>query len=78
MIDNSLLITLTERRNMHTYGQKKNMKSELLFERNGMNITTLETGNCEHFKTINEAKRKSVLLQESNGGLGCGSMRVIR
>lgn len=35
-------------------------------------------GETEHCKSINAAKRKSTELQKANGGLGSGSVSVIR
>ncbi len=47
---------------------------EVLFERKGKAIKTIETGKKESFDSINKAKKKSHELQLKNGGLGNGSL----
>ena len=56
--------------------------ADLKFVRKGKTIETLaEAGreNSRHtFKSINEAKRESRRLQQANGGMGMGSLQVMR
>ena len=58
------------------YGSKATRK-EVMFTRSGKNITTLSTGDTEHFKTLNLAKKASKNLQLSNGGIGMGSLALV-
>lgn len=51
---------------------------ELRFERRGRVIHIFEGNKANHYRYINEAKRASRILQYRNGGLGCGSLRVIK
>lgn len=51
---------------------------EAKYERKGKTIKNIETGEVETFSSINKAKRRSRELQLSNGGLGCGSLIVIK
>lgn len=59
------------------------MKNETLYERKGHVIKNLKTGESKAYFTpkglnsINLAKKASRELQQSNGGLGCGSLRVV-
>lgn len=54
----------------------------LYFRKKNLIITAKEGkpagGEVEHCKSINAAKKKSVALQRANGGLGNGSVQVIR
>lgn len=55
----------------------------LFFRKKNLIITVKEPGVAaggavEHCKSINAAKRKSVELQKAHGGLGRGSVKVIR
>lgn len=58
------------------------IKVPLYFRKRNIIITAIDGeatgGAVEHLKSVNEAKRKSVLLQKANGGLGRGSVSVIR
>jgi hypothetical protein len=59
------------------------IKAPLFFRMKNLIITAAPDGKAvggavEHFKSVNEAKRKSVTLQKANGGLGQGSVQVIR
>ena len=54
------------------------------YERKGMTITTITTDDegkvtkkSEGFQFENEAKRASHKLQQSNGGLGMGVLKLI-
>ena len=49
------------------------------FIRNGKSIETITTDaegvenkSTEQFKSLNKARRQSRILQQANGGLGCG------
>lgn len=53
------------------------MKQELLYTRKGATIKNLIANTSETFKSKNKAKKESVKLQRSNGGLGCGSLKVL-
>jgi hypothetical protein len=55
----------------------------LFFRKKNLIITATEPGKAaggtvEHCRSINEAKRKSVTLQKSHGGLGSGVLQVIK
>ncbi len=54
------------------------MKQELLYERKNHVIMNLTTEKKEHFDSINLAKKQSAILQRSNGGLGMGSLVVVK
>jgi hypothetical protein len=49
-----------------------------LFTRNGKTIKDLTTTQSHAHLSINAAKRMSRVLQHANGGLGCGSMVVLK
>ncbi len=50
---------------------------EPLYARKGQNIITLATGAVEMFKTANQAKKASRLLQlDLDGALGRGTLRA--
>jgi len=48
------------------------------YERKGSRITNLDTGKVDQYGFINEAKRASRAIQNANGGLGRGSVKVVR
>jgi hypothetical protein len=54
----------------------------LYFRKKNLIITAKEGkpagGEVEHCKSVNAAKRKSADLQRANGGMGNGSVRVLR
>jgi hypothetical protein len=55
----------------------------LFFRKKNLIITALEPGKAaggtvEHCKSVNAAKRKSIALQKSHGGMGSGVLQVIR
>jgi len=47
------------------------------YERKGARITNTDTGKVDQYGFINEAKRASRAIQEDNGGLGRGSVKVV-
>lgn len=49
---------------------------EPTYIRKGKTILEVATGKVEDFKTIGEAKRRSLKLQLGNGGRGMGYVRV--
>lgn len=49
-----------------------------LWSRKARTITEVETGKRRLFDSINLAKKESVKLQKSEGGLGMGSMVVAK
>lgn len=60
---------------------------EPMYERKGGTLKNVSTGEIENFgftrgdlpcKGINRAKRRSREIQQSNGGMGMGAVRVIR
>lgn len=48
------------------------------FIRKGKTLISLIDGNVETFKSISQAKARSLELQKANGGRGCGYVRVER
>lgn len=51
---------------------------EPAYIRKGNKIRTVADGKVESFKSISEAKRRSLILQRANGGRGTGYVRVER
>ena len=50
----------------------------LKYERKDHSIKNVDTGEIEHFKSINAAKRESRKLQKAtDGAIGRGSLRVV-
>ena len=54
------------------------MKQELLYTRKGKTIHDIAANTSESFASKNKAKQASVKLQRANGGLGCGSLIVLK
>ena len=52
--------------------------AQFTYERRGKTITDIETGTAKTYKFFNEAKRASRAIQQSNGGLGCGALKVVQ
>lgn len=51
---------------------------QLKYERKNKTLFDLENRESRIFYSINQAKRESRKLQMANGGLGRGSLRVIK
>jgi hypothetical protein len=58
------------------YGSKAK-RVDTKFSRKGKNITILDTNTTSQYESINKAKKESRKLQESNGGLGMGSLTLL-
>jgi hypothetical protein len=54
------------------------MTQKTLFTRKGKTITDVTTGKTTGYKYVNEAKRASAQLQKANGGIGRGSLKLIK
>jgi len=55
---------------------KKGRKMKLIYTRRGKTLTNINTGKEQVFKFINEAKRESRAIQQANGGLGRGAIKI--
>lgn len=53
-------------------------KVQQTHERKGAKIKNLVDNTSETFPSIAKAKRASRAIQQANGGLGCGSLAVVR
>ena len=53
------------------------MQQETLYSRKGKTIKDIANNTSKTYPSINLAKKESVILQKSNGGLGAGAVVVV-